>query len=330
MMLASREAVVNYMTPLGLAHQMARSHHYGPGPWVSGGRADQTSVYFNRADSGGLGFDRTASGSNAVRQYAPPLRNRFASRDSVPDALLLWFHHVGWSERLRSGRTLWEELLRHYQAGVDTVRSMQRTWDGLADRVDGDAFAAVPMLAQRGGAGVTLHGAARGPSGPAASERDRIVKQFKAALQASGMKVPMATTNLFSDPVFRDGAFTSNDARVRAYAIRKTMAAIDLGVELGAATYVMWGGREGVETNAGKDPRAALDRKSTRLNSSHSQISYAVFCLNKQRHSPSDPHQDAPWQRRHFPGSARAAECPNRSANTSDLRSACSPSWRDG
>jgi len=84
------------------------------------------------------------------------------------------------------------------------------------------------------------------------------VREFKAALQASGMKVPMATTNLFSDPVFRDGAFTSNDARVRAYAIRKTMAAIDLGVELGAATYVMWGGREGVETNAGKDPRAAL------------------------------------------------------------------------
>jgi len=96
------------------------------------------------------------------------------------------------------------------------------------------------------------------PSGTRASERDRIVREFKAALQASGMKVPMATTNLFSDPVFRDGAFTSNDARVRAYAIRKTMAAIDLGVELGAATYVMWGGREGVETNAGKDPRAAL------------------------------------------------------------------------
>src|SRR6266513_4490 len=84
LMLASREAVVNYMTPLGLAHQMARGHHYGPGPWVSGGRADQTSVYFNRADSAGLGFDRTATGSNAVRQYFPPLRERFASRDSVP------------------------------------------------------------------------------------------------------------------------------------------------------------------------------------------------------------------------------------------------------
>ena len=140
MMLASREAAVNYMTPLGLAHQMERGHHYGPGPWVTGGRADQTSVYFNRADSIGLGFDRTPTGSNAVRQYLPPLLERFASRDSVPDNLLLWFHHVGWRERLRSGRTLWEDLLAHYQAGVDTVRWMQRTWDGLDGLVDASRF----------------------------------------------------------------------------------------------------------------------------------------------------------------------------------------------
>ncbi len=140
LMLASREAVVNYMTPLGLAHQMARGHHYGPGPWVSGGRADQTSVYFNRADSAGLGFDRTASGSNGVGQYFPPVRNRFASRDSVPETLLLWFHHVRWNERLRSGSTLWEELLRHYEAGVDTVRWMERTWDGLEGLVDAERF----------------------------------------------------------------------------------------------------------------------------------------------------------------------------------------------
>ena len=139
-MLASREAVVNYMTPLGLAHQMARGHHYGPGPWVTGGRADQTSVYFNRADSAGLGFDRTASGSDAVRQYAAPLRARFGSRDSVPEQLLLWFHHVGWSEHLRSGRSLWEALLADYQAGVDTARWMRRTWDGMADLVDPERF----------------------------------------------------------------------------------------------------------------------------------------------------------------------------------------------
>ena len=146
MLLVSREAVVNYMTPLGLAHQMARGHHYGPGPWVTGGRADQTSAYFNRADSAGLGFDRTATGSNAVRQYSLPVRNRFSSRDSVPDTILLWFHHVGWRERLRSGRTLWEELLRHYQAGVDTVRWMQRTWDGLEGLVDAERFRRVQGL----------------------------------------------------------------------------------------------------------------------------------------------------------------------------------------
>jgi len=146
LMLASREAVVNYMTPLGLAHQMARGHHYGPGPWVSGGRADQTSVYFNRADSAGLGFDRTASGSNAVGQYFPPVRNRFASRDSVPETLLLWFHHVRWNERLRLASTLWEELLRHYEAGVDTVRWMERTWGGLEGLVDAERFRRVQGL----------------------------------------------------------------------------------------------------------------------------------------------------------------------------------------
>jgi alpha-glucuronidase len=141
LMLGSREAAVNYMTPLGLAHLMARGHHYGPGPWVTGGpRADWTSVYFHRADSLGIGFDRSATGSNAVDQYFEPVRQRFASRDSVPDNLLLWFHRVRWDERLRSGRTLWEELVRHYYAGVDSVRVMQRTWAGLRGRVDDERF----------------------------------------------------------------------------------------------------------------------------------------------------------------------------------------------
>jgi alpha-glucuronidase len=143
MMLASREAVVSYMTPLGLAHQMAEGHHYGPGPWVSGGRRDWMSVYYNRADSAGLGFDRTPAGSDAVSQYFSPLRQQFASRGSVPDDLLLWFHHVGWTERLHSGRTLWEELLRHYQSGIDTVRWMQRTWGALAGRLDAERFDSV-------------------------------------------------------------------------------------------------------------------------------------------------------------------------------------------
>lgn len=116
----------------------------------------------------------------------------------------------------------------------------------------------VRKLAQLGAYGVNLHDNDLVPRDSGASERDRIVRDFKHVLADTGMKVPMATTNLFSDPAFRDGAFTSNDARVRAYALQKTMAAIDLAVELGATTYVCWGGREGVETNAAKDPRAAL------------------------------------------------------------------------
>src|SRR2546427_355675 len=116
----------------------------------------------------------------------------------------------------------------------------------------------VRKLAQLGAYGVNLHDNDLVPRDSGASERDRIVREFKHVLADTGMRVPMATTNLFSDPAFRDGAFTSNDARVRAYALQKTMAAIDLAVELGATTYVCWGGREGVETNAAKDPRAAL------------------------------------------------------------------------
>ncbi len=143
MMLASREAVVNYMTPLGLAHQMARGHHYGPAPWDTGMRPDWTPVYYNRADSAGLGFDRTATGSDAVAQYFPPLRQEFASLDSCPLVYLLWFHHVGWQQRLRDGRTLWDDLLRHYQMGIDTVAWMRRTWDGLAGKIDAQRFDSV-------------------------------------------------------------------------------------------------------------------------------------------------------------------------------------------
>jgi alpha-glucuronidase len=140
MMLVSREAVVNYMTPLGLAHLMATGHHYGPGPWADGGRPDWTPSYYHRADTIGLGFDRTASGSNAVTQYFPPVRDRYASRTTVPDSLLLWFHHVRWDERLRSGRTLWEELAHRYNAGVDSVRSIQRTWRTLREKIDSTRF----------------------------------------------------------------------------------------------------------------------------------------------------------------------------------------------
>jgi xylose isomerase len=146
----------------------------------------------------------------------------------------------------------------HFTFGLWTVGNVGRDPFGEAVRPLLAPARAVEQLARLGAYGINLHDNDLVPPDASANERDRIVRDFKAVLQASGMKVPMATTNLFSDPVFRDGGFTSNDARVRAYAIRKTMAAIDLGVELGATTYVMWGGREGVETNAGKDPRTAL------------------------------------------------------------------------
>ncbi|MCU1135121.1 alpha-glucuronidase [Stenotrophomonas maltophilia] len=137
MMMDSREAAVDYMTPLGLHHLMARGHHYGPGPWVDGGpRADWTSVYYHRADSQGIGFDRSASGSNAVGQYAPQVAEIYGDSARVPESLLLWFHHVPWDRRMRSGRTLWDELVGRYSRGVRQVRSMQDTWAALCDRID--------------------------------------------------------------------------------------------------------------------------------------------------------------------------------------------------
>jgi alpha-glucuronidase len=138
-MLTSREAVVNYMTPLGLVHIMASNHHYGPGPWAVLPRADQSPPYFHKADSLGIGFDRTSTGSDAVQQYASPLRELFAS-DSVPEKYLLFFHHVPWTHRMKSGRPLWEELARHYQAGVDSVRSMRRQWDAVKPAIDAERF----------------------------------------------------------------------------------------------------------------------------------------------------------------------------------------------
>jgi len=141
MMLASRETVVDYMTPLGLHHIMAEGHHHGPGPWVDvrdAGRADWTSVYYHRADAGGIGFDRTATGSDAVSLYRSPLREQLADPATCPENLLLWFHHLSWDHRIpSSGRTLWDELCIRYARGVDAVCRMQAIWDGVAPFVDG-------------------------------------------------------------------------------------------------------------------------------------------------------------------------------------------------
>ena len=124
----------------------------------------------------------------------------------------------------------------------------------------------VHLLAEVGAWGVNFHDNDLVPIDATPAERDRIVRDFKFALAETGLRVPMATTNLFSDPVFKDGAFTSNDPKVRAYALQKTMNAIDLGAELGAKVYVFWGGREGVETDASKDPVTAIQRTREAMN----------------------------------------------------------------
>ena len=124
----------------------------------------------------------------------------------------------------------------------------------------------VDALAEAGAYGVNFHDNDLVPIDATSAERDRIVKDFKQALADTGLVVPMATTNLFTDPAFKDGAFTANDPKVRAYALQKTMHSIDLGVELGAKIYVFWGGREGVETDAAKDPATAIKRNREAMN----------------------------------------------------------------
>jgi alpha-glucuronidase len=144
--MASRPAVVDGTMPLGLHHIMARGHHYGPGPWVDGGRPDWTAVYYHKADAEGLGFDRTAAGSNALGQYAPEVAQAWGDLATCPDDLLLWFHHVPWDYRMRSGRPMWDELCLRYQRGFEEVQAMARQWDGLQALVDPERFARVAAL----------------------------------------------------------------------------------------------------------------------------------------------------------------------------------------
>jgi xylose isomerase len=142
--------------------------------------------------------------------------------------------------------------------GLWTVGNPGRDPFGDAVRPAVSPVRIVQKLAELGAYGVNFHDNDLIPRDATTAEREKIIRDFKAALQETGMKVPMATTNLFGDPVFRDGAFTSTDAKVRRHAIQKTMRAMDLGKEFGAETYVFWGGREGTETNASKDPREAM------------------------------------------------------------------------
>ena len=150
-LMRSREALVNYMTPLGLVHIMGTDHHYGPAPWVSNlSRAEWNPVYYHKADATGLGFNRTSAGggSNAVAQYAATLRDRFADRALVPENLLLFFHHVGWQDPLSTGRTLWAELVHRYSLGVDDVGRMREQWASVNGYIDAARFKAVSDFLQ--------------------------------------------------------------------------------------------------------------------------------------------------------------------------------------
>ncbi|GEC73007.1 xylan alpha-1,2-glucuronidase [Flavobacterium flevense] len=147
MMLESREAVVNYMTPLGLHHIMDTGHHYGPGPWVSNlSRPEWNPTYYHKADKNGIGFDRSSTGSNATAQYAPEVAKMFDNTATCPEKDLLWFHHLSWDYKLKNGETLWNSLALKYQEGVNQVAAMNTTWNTMGNYVDEVPFKEVQML----------------------------------------------------------------------------------------------------------------------------------------------------------------------------------------
>lgn len=151
MMIESRESVVKYMMPLGLHHLFAGNHHYGPGPWYApkGLRADWTPVYYHKADSAGIGFDRSATGTNAVAQYHEPLNMIYNDIKTCPESLLLWFHHVPWTYKMKSGDNLWNELCHIYNDGVSEVKDYQKVWEKVKPYVDQERFIAVQNKLKR-------------------------------------------------------------------------------------------------------------------------------------------------------------------------------------
>jgi alpha-glucuronidase len=177
LMLGSREAYVDYTMPLGL-HHLIGGDHYAPMPEnPDPRRADWSAVYYHRADAEGIGFDRTPRGSDGVSQYRSPLKERWADPTSCPDELLLWFHRLPWSHKMRSGRTLWEELVARYTRGADAARRMEERWAALRGQVDAERHQAV--LARL-----------RTQATDAAAWRDKCLKYFQGF---SGM--PIRTTD---------------------------------------------------------------------------------------------------------------------------------------
>jgi alpha-glucuronidase len=142
MMMESREATVNFMTPLGLHHIMSARGHYGPGPWWApkGMRPEWTPPYYHHAGTDGIGFDRTTKGSDAVSQYHEPLASEFNNVATCPEKLLLWFHHLPWDYKMKNGRTLWDDLCYHYEEGVNQIREFQKVWDKAGPYVDSTRF----------------------------------------------------------------------------------------------------------------------------------------------------------------------------------------------
>ncbi len=151
MMLESREAAVNYMMPLGLHHLFAADYHYGPGPWYAPPnlRPDWTPPYYHKADTNGIGFDRSSSGSDAVSEYHEPLGSEFNNLKTCPEKYLLWFHHLPWDYKLKDGETLWNAICRHYQEGLNQVRQFQIVWDKVKPYVDKERFVKVQRKLRR-------------------------------------------------------------------------------------------------------------------------------------------------------------------------------------
>ena len=146
-MLQSRESVVKYMTPFGLHHIMATNHHYGPGPWVNDlARPEWNPVYYHKADKNGIGFDRTATGSNALAQYSPEIAQYYGDLKTCPEEYLLWFHHLPWDYKMKNGKILWDNLGIKYQEGVNEVKNMITTWESAKPYVDAERYQEVAQL----------------------------------------------------------------------------------------------------------------------------------------------------------------------------------------
>lgn len=146
-MLQSHETLVNYMTPLGLTHIMYNGHHYGPMPWGNTlSRPDWNPVYYHKADSIGIGFNRTSTGTNALAQYSSEVQDQYDEIGKCPEDYLLWFHHVPWKHKMRSGRTLWDELCYKYYTGVDSIKAIQQQWNKIKKYIDPERFDHVRQL----------------------------------------------------------------------------------------------------------------------------------------------------------------------------------------